>query len=196
MLNFALAHLHFSASLIQFLLSLFHVYTNWIIIHHDLTLSYRVNIGIDQGEIISPLLWIIYIDPLLTALHLDQMDLYHMSASNLTSLFPLTMQSYHVKINNLVFIDDSTLISFSKAGMEHILSITEKFYRLNNTSAHHKKYVLLTNIVFRTTSNLPPITFNLTPSVLNQVPSITIIPLPMDSSFRFLKVWFNLSNSK
>lgn len=57
------------------------------------------------------------------------------------------MQSYNVEINNLVFIDDSTLISSSKAGMEHMLSITEKFYQLNNTSANHKKYVLLTNTV-------------------------------------------------
>lgn len=194
-MEFALARLRFPLSLIQFLLSLFHARTNQVITHHGLTPSYRVNIGIDQGEIISPLLWVIYIDPLLTALQLDRLDPYRVSASNLTSISPLTVQNYDVEFNNLVFMDDSTLISSSKAGMEHMLSITEEFYLLNNTSANHKKYVLLTNSVSRTTATLPPITFTLALSDLNRVPSISIVPLPMGSSFRFLGVWFNLSNS-
>ncbi|PKK58912.1 hypothetical protein RhiirC2_795586 [Rhizophagus irregularis] len=53
-------------------------------------------------------------------------------------------------INNLVFMDDSMLISSSKDGMEHMLLITEKFYHLNNTSANYKKYVLATNAIAST----------------------------------------------
>lgn len=43
-----------------------------------------------------------------------------MTASNLTSLSPLTQHSYNIKINNF-FMDDSTLISSSKAEMKHML---------------------------------------------------------------------------
>lgn len=125
---------------------------------------------------------------MLTALQLDRLDPHRMTAANLTSIFPLTIQNYDIEFNNLVFMDDSTLISSSKAGMEYMLSITEEFYLLNNTSANHKKYVLLTNTVSRTSANLAPITFTLTLSNLNKVPSISIVPLPMGSSFRFLGV--------
>ncbi|GBB97354.1 hypothetical protein RclHR1_29770002 [Rhizophagus clarus] len=63
-------------------------------------------------------------------------------------------------INNLVFMDDSTLISSSKAGMEHMLSITEEFYALNNTSANHQKYVLISNsLSLTTTSTILPVEF-------------------------------------
>ncbi|GBB83922.1 hypothetical protein RclHR1_10590004 [Rhizophagus clarus] len=47
----------------------------------------------------------------------------------------------NLAINNLVFMDDSTLISLTKARLEYMLSITEEFYTLNNTSANHQKYV-------------------------------------------------------
>lgn len=111
MLEFTLAQLRFSLSLCQFLLFLFRSCTNKVITHHGLIPSYHVNIGIDQGEIISPLLWVIYLNPLLTALHLNHLDSYHMSATNLTFLAPLTMQSYEANINNLVFMNDFTLSS-------------------------------------------------------------------------------------
>ena len=37
--------------------------------------------------------------------------------------------SDNLKINNLVFMDDSTLISSTKSGMESMLSITEEFIK-------------------------------------------------------------------
>ncbi|CAB4418583.1 unnamed protein product [Rhizophagus irregularis] len=74
-------------------------------------------------------------------------------------------------------MDDSTLVSSSKEGMEHMLSITEEFYRLNNTSANHNKYVLATNAI-SATQDLSPIVFNLTPSSLNATATITVTPIP------------------
>ncbi|GBB84674.1 hypothetical protein RclHR1_11250001 [Rhizophagus clarus] len=65
-------------------------------------------------------------------------------------------------INNLVFMDDFTLISSSKAELEHMFSITEEFYMLNNTSANHQKYVLISNSLFlTTTSTIFSVDFNL-----------------------------------
>ncbi|CAB4410484.1 unnamed protein product [Rhizophagus irregularis] len=89
-----------------------------------------------------------------------------------TSLSSSLDQANILQVNNLVFMDDSTLISSSKSGMEHMLSITEEFYCLNNTSANHKKYVL-----FNSTDN------------------ITVAPISMSSSFHFLGYVVYLHNT-
>ncbi|GET57877.1 RNA-directed DNA polymerase from mobile element jockey-like [Rhizophagus irregularis DAOM 181602=DAOM 197198] len=194
MLRFALERIRFPASAVKFILSLFTKRTNRVFTAHGSTPAYRVRIGIDQGEVISPLLWVIYIDPLLTVLKHEMMDPYVLST---LSLIDSPNLSPDLMINNLVFIDDSTLISSSKAGMEFMLSITEEFYQINNTSANHNKYVLITNsLPLTSNSTLSPITFNLDLSSLNSVPSITITPISMTTSFHFLGVWFNIKSSR
>ncbi|GET63163.1 hypothetical protein GLOIN_2v1817843 [Rhizophagus irregularis DAOM 181602=DAOM 197198] len=113
------------------------------------------------------------------------------------SLIDSQDSSPDLKINNLVFMDDSTLISSSKVGMKSMLSITEEFYQINNTSANHNKYVLITNSFFLSSSStLSPITFNLELFSLNSIPSIAITPISMTTSFRFLGVWFNIKSSR
>ena len=49
----------------DFILNLFTSRTNQMITAAEITKPYEVLIGIDQGEVISPLLWTIYYDPLL-----------------------------------------------------------------------------------------------------------------------------------
>jgi hypothetical protein len=78
--------------------------------------------------------------------------------------------------------------------MEHMLSITEEFYHINNTSANHNKYVLANAI--SATRDLSPVVFNLQSSSLNNTTAITVTPIPMTSSFRFLDVWFNINGSR
>ncbi|GBB97111.1 hypothetical protein RclHR1_29160001 [Rhizophagus clarus] len=100
-------------------------------------------------------------------------------------------------INNLVLMDDSTLIFSSKADLEHMLSITEKFYALNNTSANHHKYVLISNsLPLTTTSDISPVEFNLSLSSLNSISFISVTPISITSSFQFLGVWFNIKGSR
>ncbi|CAB4430138.1 unnamed protein product [Rhizophagus irregularis] len=196
MLKFALQRLQLPNNAIQFLLSLFMARYNRVITAHGPTPSYRVRIGIDQGEVISPLLWVIYIDPLLTVLKKEKKDPYSLTSPSIPTTLSSDLSSFEdIHINNLVFMDDSTLVSSSKEGMEHMLSITEEFYRLNNTSANHNKYVLATNAI-SATQDLSPIVFNLTPSSLNATATITVTPIPMSSSFRFLGVWFNINGSR
>ncbi|GET54760.1 RNA-directed DNA polymerase from mobile element jockey-like [Rhizophagus irregularis DAOM 181602=DAOM 197198] len=194
MLRFALERIRLPASAVKFILSLFMKRINRVLTAHGSTPAYRVRIGIDQGEVISPLLWVIYIDPLLTVLKNEMMDPYVLSTP---SLIDSSSPSLDLKINNLVFMDDSTLISSSKAGMEFMLSITEEFYQINNTSANHNKYVLITNSLPLTSNSvISPITFNLDLSSLNSVPSIIITPISMTTSFHFLGVWFNIKSSR
>src|SRR5437762_2632755 len=110
--------------------------------------------------------------------------------SKITSIDPYIVERSSYDISSLVFMDDSTLISSSKKGMEKLLSITEEFYYLNNTAANHSKYVLISNSLM----NIDPVTFNLDTSVLNYRPSITINPLKKSESFRFLGCWFNMDH--
>ncbi|GBB97435.1 hypothetical protein RclHR1_29950003, partial [Rhizophagus clarus] len=135
MLKFALERICLPASAITLILSLFMNCSNWVFTVYSEISSYQVRIGIDQGEVISPLLWVIYIDSLLTVLKNEMLDPYILRSPILLS--NMTGFTSDIIINNLVFMDDSTLISSSKAGLEHMLSITEEFYVLNNTSANH-----------------------------------------------------------
>ncbi|GET66237.1 RNA-directed DNA polymerase from mobile element jockey-like [Rhizophagus irregularis DAOM 181602=DAOM 197198] len=180
MLRFALDRIKLPASATKFILSLFMKRSNRIFTAHGTTPSYRVRIGIDQGEVISPLLWVIYINPLLTVLKKEMMDPYTLHAPSLINPLAQT-NSDGLRINNLVFMDDSTLISSSKSGMESMLSITKEFYQINNTSANHNKYVLITNSLPPTSVSSPsPVVFDLQLSGLNNVPSISIVPISMN----------------
>ena len=64
----AMLRLRILKALIKVILSLFQERETAVITHNGFSDPYKVTIGIDQGEIISPLLWVIYYDPLLTSL--------------------------------------------------------------------------------------------------------------------------------
>ncbi|GBC05572.1 hypothetical protein RclHR1_00630019 [Rhizophagus clarus] len=195
MLKFTLERIRLPASSVQLILSLFMNRSNQVFTAHGDTPSYWVRIGIDQGEVISPLLWVIYIDPLLSVLKKEMLDPYVLRPPSLPQSPPV--DDSNLVINNLVFMNDSTLISSSKAGLEHMLSITEEFYVLNNTSANHHKYVLISNsLPLTTTSNVSPVEFNLSLSSLNSIPSISVTLISITSSFQFLGVWFNIKGSR
>ena len=61
----ALQRLKLPSQFISLISNLFTNHTNRIITAYGLTDAYNVLIGIDQGEVISPILWCIYYDPLL-----------------------------------------------------------------------------------------------------------------------------------
>ncbi|EXX58615.1 hypothetical protein RIR_jg9104.t1 [Rhizophagus irregularis DAOM 181602=DAOM 197198] len=145
MLKLALDRLHIPALLVRFILNLFTRRNNKIITCHGNTAAYRVRVGIDQGEIISPLLWVIYLDPLLTVLNREARDPFILKSSALLNYSPLEFEQHSLPISHLTFMDDSTLIASSKSGIEDRLSITAEFYTLNNVQANSAKYVLLSS---------------------------------------------------
>ena len=119
------------------------------------------------------MLWVIYIDPLLTELNQSTTHPYNFNHHSLS----LYNQSSH---SQLTFMDDSTLIAASKTGLETLLSIT-----------NHKKYVLVSTqhkvkelVVFFINSSFPL-----------PVDSITINTTSHNISFRYLGVWFNMKDS-
>ena len=64
MLEMAMLRLRLPLGFIKLTISLFTNRSNRVITADGLSTPYKVKISIDQGEVISPLLWVIYIDPL------------------------------------------------------------------------------------------------------------------------------------
>ncbi|GBC53451.2 RNA-directed DNA polymerase from mobile element jockey-like [Rhizophagus irregularis DAOM 181602=DAOM 197198] len=190
MLRLALIRLHIPSLLIKFIINLFTRRNNKIITHQGDTSGYRVRIGIDKGEIISPLLWVIYLDPLLTTLNREACDPFILKSSALLDYSPIEYEQHNLPVSHITFMNDSTLIASSKQGIEDRLSITAEFYTLNNTQANSAKYILLSSEQFSQT-----IVFDLFPSSLNTIHTLTLKALALSTSFRFLGVWFNLSAS-
>ncbi|GBB96241.1 hypothetical protein RclHR1_27090002 [Rhizophagus clarus] len=158
MLKFALERIRLPASAIMLILSLFMNRSNQVFTAYGETPSYQVHIGIDQGEVISPLLWVIYIDPLLIILQTEMQD-------------PYILRSLTLSSNMTGFLSDICI---------------------NNL-----KYVLISNsLPLTTTSIILPVDFHLSLSSLNDISSISVTPLSITSSFRFLGVWFNINGSR
>src|SRR6266511_2855467 len=78
-LKSAMLRLRIPPKLVNLILSVFTDCTNAIITEFGFSPNYNVLIGIDQGEVISPLLWTIYYDPLLTRLNRNDIG-YELSA--------------------------------------------------------------------------------------------------------------------
>src|SRR2546423_7799702 len=182
MLDLAMQRLRIPQGFIKLTLNLFNNRSNRVITANGLSDPYKVKIGIDQGEVISPLLWVIYIDPLLVALNNHNSSPYTISSNSTQP---------QVDMSTLAFIDDTTLIFSSLNGLTDMLNIANEFYEMNNTKINFDKAELITNRDPSDTDNPTPLCstsyqFRLRTS------SFSITPLSLNSLFRFLGVWFSL----
>jgi len=103
-----------------------------------------MNNGIDQGEIISPLLWIIYYNPLFCKIE-NQADLgYTMSNSWKQRLEQYyTTYSLTIEVFNIAYMDDTTWIGNNKKNLEKQLTIADSFNRYNSIRVNASKSKLL-----------------------------------------------------
>ncbi|PKY12854.1 hypothetical protein RhiirB3_424566 [Rhizophagus irregularis] len=186
--------LKFPSNLSEFIISLFTSRKNRILTPFGKTESYDLLIGIDQGEVISLLLWTIYFDPLLTELSSSVISPYIWSSGIPANILNINNNDdVAVPITQLTYMDDSTLIAFSLTGLEQLLSIARDFYFLNNITANFSKYELV--VSSSAGNNL--ISFHLDSEILDHLSpmSFSLQALRLSSSFRFLDVWFNLQSS-
>lgn len=117
---------------------------NRVIVNNDLTEEYKVEDGIDQGEVWSPLLWRIFYDPLLCKLDDIKEDSgYEMSVEYKENITKSVITTHSIKINAIAFMDDTTLISKSYDKMVGMLEICHSFYKLNDIKANPKKYEII-----------------------------------------------------
>jgi hypothetical protein len=185
MLRLAMQRLKIPNTFINLTLDLFTNRSNTIITAFGHTQPYKVQVGIDQGEVISPLLWVIYIDPLLTVLNQENPSPYTIQTN--PSLPP-------VSTSTLGYMDDTNLIACTSQGILTMLQIAQEFYSLNNTKINFNKAIFICNRD-PLNNSLPipttPVPFNFLTSNTN----FSITPLSPNESFRFLGVWFTLSLS-
>jgi hypothetical protein len=190
MLRLCFNRLKFPSNLSNFIISLFTSRKNRILTPFGKTESYDLLIGIDQGEVIFPLLWTIYFDPLLTELSSSAISPYIWSSGIPDNILKINNnEDVAVPISQLTYMDDSTLIASSLSGLEQLLSIARDFYFLNNITANFSKYELVSS-----SAGKEQITFNMTSELVDQLAPITfsLQPIKLSTSFRFLDVWFNL----
>src|SRR5436305_8092135 len=92
-------------------------------------------------------------------------------------------------------MDNTTLISSSIEGLDHLLNITQEFYEFNNTKINFSKAELICNRdPFNSLSQLSdsPTPYNFKSKTLDF--SCTL--LPPKTLFRFLGVWFTFTLNK
>src|SRR6185369_7154382 len=97
----------------------------------------------DQGEIISPLLWRIFYDPLLCKIQDNEKLGYTMQCTwqpNMTSQESNKLELHSAAI---AYIDDTTWVSYSKQNLQMILEDAREFYLANNSQINSSKSVLL-----------------------------------------------------
>src|SRR5436305_13004200 len=91
-------------------------------------------------------------------------------------------------------MNDTTLISSSLTGLVNMLNIANEFYVMNNTKINFNKAELITNRDPHDSDNSALLCLILYQFRLDTSPfSITLIS--PNSSFRFLGIWFSLSNN-
>src|SRR5207248_7985381 len=174
--------------------SLFIKRTNRVFTEYGLTDRYPVLIGIDQEEVISPLLWCIYYDPLLSEVQNRNLG-YKMEHSYLRNVYdPLSRSSRNLSIPALAYMDDTNWISDSELNLVAILNLAQSFFRFTHIRVNHFKAELLrrypTTNVRSSAASPAPITFTLHDE------DVTITPMPYNGSIRYLGVWILLSKSK
>ena len=112
MLQRALARLKIPTTLINMIAGLFLNRFNCIFTDFGLTDPYEVLDGIDQGEVISPLLWVIYYDPLFDRITKSDLG-FKMSASWHPDLNDLQIKNLNVTIPALAYMDDTIWIEIA-----------------------------------------------------------------------------------
>src|ERR1043165_7982000 len=116
----AMERLRIPPRLIDIIISLFSDRENAVITNSGFTDPYKVLTGIDQGEIISPLLWVIYYDPLLTRLQ-ELSPRYIIKAGTKQNIHD-DEQIESVSYSASAFLDDTELISDNIPSMSTKLS--------------------------------------------------------------------------
>ncbi|GES99798.1 hypothetical protein GLOIN_2v1814043 [Rhizophagus clarus] len=152
------------------------LFTNWknsVFTAYGNTTPYDVLTGIDQGEVISPLLWCIYFDPLLTKLE------------QLQKGYKISDDSTSIHVPSKAYMDDTTIITDSKENLEVLLTTADSFFELASIKINYDKVELL----LRNDSAYDASPINL--SFGDKI--ITIVPKPPKENIRILGVYFNVA---
>ena len=127
----------------KFILSLFEKRKIKVITSFSLTKEFEAEDGLDQSEVISPLAWYIFYDPLLCTVQKTEDLRYKMITEWSTNIsYNLTNEISHQQAV-LAYADDTTWIAKSKEELQRIINISNKFYEINDIEINSKKSELI-----------------------------------------------------
>src|SRR5260364_457622 len=135
--------------------------------------------GIDQGEVLSPLIWQIFYDPHLVCIQNNKNLGYSMEVQIPTDIKRNKTITQSIRQAVLAYADDTTWLASSNQQMQITLDTTEEFYKINDININLKKTKLTV--------------FN--PRVKRESCEITIAKEMVkaekkDTLVRFLKIYF------
>src|SRR5438552_5111180 len=128
---------------IEFIIDLFKNRKLKTITSYGLTDEIIAGDGLDQGETISPLLWRIFYNPLLSKIQNNEELDYIMETKWQLNLNCPDKESIRLRTAATVFMDDTTWIASSKSNMQRILNKAAIFYKVNDSQVNGKKSVLI-----------------------------------------------------
>src|SRR5437868_1716756 len=143
MIEKALRRIKLPELMIRFLLSLYNKKKIRVITEYGLTKEFEAEDGLDQGEVVSPLMWRIFYDPLLCIIHKEENLGYIIDSNWLQDLRMNKTQVSCWQQSVLAYADDTTWIARSKEEMQKIINISTEFYELNDIELNSKKSELL-----------------------------------------------------
>ena len=189
MLEKAFERLRLPLDFITLILNLFSNRKNRVFTEAGMTDFFDMLIGIDQGEVISPILWCIYYDPLLCEIEERKLgyNLRHNYKQNLYSDQIIQIEQ-HLSVS--AFMDDTSWITESKQSLEAILFIADGFYQLNNIMINKQKSELLVKIPKNKNIYNNEVDLNFG----NE--QIKIQPKKYSESIRILGIWMNLGKKR
>ncbi|GBC00335.1 hypothetical protein RclHR1_38140001, partial [Rhizophagus clarus] len=118
--------------------------TNKVIVNGEFTKEYKVEDGVDQGEVWSPLLWRIFYDALLTRLAIIKDETgYTMETIKHIDINKNISKKIEITYNASAFMDDTTLIGGNKNKLLKMIEICHEFFEINDIKANIKKYELI-----------------------------------------------------
>ena len=187
LLYHALIRVNIPSHLANLITQLFTDRTNNIIMDTYLSNEYNVLQGIDQGETISPILWVIYYDPLFQKIN-ELHDGYTITTSTPKNIYNKESNYTITTKHNLNgYLDDMTWFNNSLHNTVRNLSIADSFYNFANIKINKEKTKILTNSKKILKEKSIDLQFG------NELIKIDITPKHV--SERILGVYINMNNS-
>src|SRR5260364_346878 len=176
LLNKALNRIHVPLQLRELLINIFSDRKNQVITSIEKTQQYEVLNGINQGEMLSPILWRIYYDPLIHRIA-TQIKGYQM-----TTQIPYQPTTLTHNTSVIAFMDDTAWVASNKQEMEAITKLATSFYEMANIRVNPEKSILINNSDDTQNSSL-------------KFQDQTINNIDRNEPFRYLGVWFSRGKS-
>jgi Reverse transcriptase (RNA-dependent DNA polymerase) len=131
---------------VDIVLQLFTDRTNQILITNFISSPYEISNGIDQGEVISPLLWICYYDPMFFVIN-QLPNPFSVSISKIVDINNSNLDRTISFNSNVVgYLDDTTWFADSIPSLELKLNIASDFYSMADIMVNFDKLKILSSV--------------------------------------------------